>query len=56
MGDPTDLSKREPNLYGDRTTLLWCGRKVGRPGDRHAVLTGVNRSQRDFSRPAETVH
>ena len=29
---------------------------VNRSGDRHAVLTGVNGGQRDFSRPAETVH
>jgi hypothetical protein len=29
---------------------------VNRPIDRHAVLTGVNGGQRDFSRPAETVH
>jgi endonuclease YncB( thermonuclease family) len=29
---------------------------VNRPTDRHAVLTGVNGGQRDFSRPAETVH
>ena len=42
---------------------LWCGRKGGgwitlanRPTDRHAVLTGVNGGQGDFSRPAETVH
>jgi endonuclease YncB( thermonuclease family) len=29
---------------------------VNRPTDRHAVLTRVNGDQRDFSRPAETVH
>jgi endonuclease YncB( thermonuclease family) len=29
---------------------------VNRPTDRHAVLTGVNGGQRDFSRLAETVH
>ena len=35
----------------------WCWLTlVNRPTDRHAVLTGVNGGQRDFSRPAETVH
>lgn len=29
---------------------------VNRPTDRHAVLTGVNGGQGDFSQPAETVH
>ena len=35
----------------------WCWLTlVNRPTDRHSVLTGVNGGQRDFSRPAETVH
>jgi len=35
----------------------WCWiTLVNRPTDRHAVLTGVNGGQRDFSRSAETVH
>ncbi len=35
----------------------WCWiTLLNRPIDRHAVLTGVNGGQRDFSRPAETVH
>ena len=29
---------------------------VNRSGDRYAVLRGPNGGQRDFSRPAETVH
>ena len=29
---------------------------VNLPPDRHAVLRGENGGQRDFSRPAETVH
>ena len=29
---------------------------VNRPIDRHDVLTGVNGGQRDFPRPAESVH
>ena len=46
----TERAQARPGGAGGWITL------VNRPPDRHAVLRGVNGGQRDFSRPAETVH
>jgi hypothetical protein len=55
--------ERPPNRCGDTSTSLWCGWKdggwitlVNRSGDRYAVPTGSNKSQRDFPHAAEAIH